>query len=124
MGREKSGMSVLRVVAGGLRLGSGPKDRRETPDELSLGTCLLVLDTKLLRYSAAILRDSAVMPRVCTGVAAGGPARLVALEDAVDPTARLRLRIVTLGGTAMAVRGDGRGGVLAGPGAGSLERAE
>jgi hypothetical protein len=123
MGREKSGGSVLRVVVGGLRLGSGPKDRRETPDELSLGTCLLVLDTKLLRYSAAMLRDSAEMPRDCEGVASG-PARLVALEDAVDPTARLRLRIVTLGGTAMAVRGDERGGVLAAPGAGSLERAE
>ena len=51
------------------------------------------------------------------------PARLAALDEAVEPRARLRLRIVTVDGTTMP-RGDERGGVLVGPGPGSLERAD
>ena len=42
--------------------------------------------------------------------------------DAVDPTVRLRLRIVTVDGTLTEERGEARGGVLTG--AGSFERAD
>jgi hypothetical protein len=49
LGREKSGSVVLLLLwVVGLRLGRVPNDRRETPDELSRGTCLLVLEEMLL----------------------------------------------------------------------------
>ena len=57
LGREKSKSGLLGVVlvfveeAVGLRLGRGPKDRRETPDVLRRGTCLFVLEEMLLRDS-------------------------------------------------------------------------
>jgi len=49
-------------------------------------------------------------------------AKLAALEEAVEPVVRLRLRIVMLDG--IMPPGDERGGVSAGGGAGSLERAD
>lgn len=119
LGREKSGSVVVGwvvvVVVVGLRLGRGPKERRETPEVLRRGTCLLVLEEKLARESDGAWRDwEGVMSE---------PARLVALEEAVEPTVRLRLRMVTVDGTAMP-RGEERGGVLVDPVAGSLERAD
>lgn len=118
LGREKSGSVAvwLVVVAVGLRLGRGPKERRDTPEVLRRGTCLLVLEEKLARESDGAWRE-------WEGVVVSEPARLAALEEAVEPTARLRLRIVTVGGTAIP-RGEERGGVLVDPVAGSLERAD
>ncbi len=94
-------------------MGRVPNDRRETPDVLSRGTCLFVPEM--------LLRDSEGPWRDCEGVR-WSPTRLAALEEAVEPTGRLRLRIVTVDGTLTGFRGEERGGVLAGPG--SLERAE
>ena len=96
-------------VLAGLRFGSGPKERRETPEVLSRETCLFALVMLLRRWCA------------CVGVASS-PTTLLATLDAVDPTLRLRLRIVTVEGTAIEVRGDDFGGVLTGPG--SFERAD
>jgi hypothetical protein len=93
----------------GLRLGSGPNDKRDTPDVLSRGTCRLVPEM--------LLRDSEGAWRDCDGVVSS-PAAL----EVVDPTVRLRLRIVTVDGTLVIPRGDERGGVVVG--AGSLDRAE
>lgn len=95
----------------GFRFGRGPKERRDTPEVLRRGTCLLL---------EMLLRDSEGAWRDWDGVLSS-PARLLALDEAAEPPARLRLRIVTVGGT-LTFRGDERGGVLAGPG--SLERAE
>jgi hypothetical protein len=102
------------VAVVGVRLGSGPKDRRETPDVLSRGTCWPVLDEMLLRDSDGAWRG-------WEGVVSE-PARLAALDEAVEPTALRRLRIVTVEGTLMTPRGEERGGVPTGPG--SLERAD
>jgi hypothetical protein len=101
------------LVLVGLRLGSGPKDRRETPDVLSRGTCLLVLEERLLWDSDGAWRE-------WDGVS---EAKLAALEEAVDPPVRLRLRIVMLDGIAGPC-GDLRGGESIGGAAGSLERAD
>jgi len=109
LGREISESMLLLLLAWvGFRFGSGPKDSRETPDVLSRDMCLLtpLLDEMLLRKS--------MLP----GVASWPPCML----DAVDPTVRLRLRIVTVDGTLIEERGEARGGVLMG--AGSLERAD
>lgn len=97
----------------GLRFGRGPNERRDTPDVLSRGTCLLVLDDKLLRRSA--------LERGWVGVASS-PATLPATLEAVEPTVRLRLRTVTVDGMLTEPRGDALGGVLTGPG--SFERAD
>ena len=104
-------MSESTVV--GLRLGRGPNDSLDTPDVLSLGTCLLVvlLDDMLLRKSG-----------MWEGLAEGVASSVIALDEVVDPTVRLRLRTVTVDGMLTEDRGDARGGVLTG--AGSLERAE
>jgi hypothetical protein len=104
---------LLWVVLVGLRLGRGPNDKRETPDELSRGMCLLVLEEMLLWDSDGAWRD-------WEGVS---EAKLAALEEAVDPPVRLRLRMVMLDGIAMP-RGEERGGDSGGGAAGSLERAD
>lgn len=96
----------------GLRFGSGPNESRDTPDVLSRGTCLLVLDDMLLRKS--VLRG-------IVGVASS-PATLPATLEVVEPTVRFRLRMVTVDGTAAEDRGENLGGVLIGPG--SFERAD
>lgn len=95
-------------------MGRGPNDRRETPDELSRGTCLLVLEEMLLWDSDGAWRD-------WEGVS---EAKLAALDEAVDPPVRLRLRMVMLAGIAMLPRGDERGGDSGVGAAGSLERAD
>jgi hypothetical protein len=87
-------------------LGRGPKESRETldaPDVLSRGTWDFVVELR--------------------------PVTLDEREEAVLPIVRLRLRIVTVEGTALdaelpatELRGEERGGVDTGPG--SLERAE
>lgn len=86
------------------RLGNGPKDKRLTPDVLSLGTWLP------LEMVEGGLR----------GVSSP------AMEDAEEPVVRLRERIVTVEGMLIPPctedRGDARGGVR--DGAGSLDRAE
>jgi len=101
----------------GLRFGSGPKDRRDTPDVDSRGTWLLfeeVLDEKLFVLPVPPMLD---LPAV--GVASSVPAT----DDAALPTVRFLDRIVTVEGTGTpAVRGDARGGVVTG--AGSLERTD
>lgn len=80
-------------------LGNGPKDKRETPDVLSLGTWFPV------RLFVGWLGVSSTT------------------EDADDPTARFRLRTVTEEGIPLPIteRGDALGGVVVG--AGNLERA-
>src|SRR5688572_13194073 len=92
----------------GLRLGSGPKDRRLIPDVLSLGTWLGL-------GVAAMLGLVGVVSSPATE------------DEAVDPTVRFRERIVIEEGTDVvlelkSVRGDARGGVCVG--AGSFERAD
>jgi hypothetical protein len=76
---------------------------------------LLVLEEMLLWDSDGAWRD-------WEGVSEA--AKLAALEEAVEPVVRLRLRMVMLDGIIMGPPGDERGGVLAGGGAGSLERAD
>lgn len=61
----------------GLRLGRGPNDKRLTPDVLSRGTCLPVVEA----------------PWLLVGVVSS-PATL-----AVEPVTRFRERMVTLEGT-------------------------
>jgi hypothetical protein len=85
-----------------LLFGNGPNDRRETPDVLSRGTCFF----------------TPLATEVCVGVSSA------TTDEAVEPTVRFRLRIVTEDGMWPAPtdeRGDARGGVDIG--AGSLERA-
>lgn len=71
-----------------------------------------MLDDMLLRKS--VLR--------CMVGVASSPAALPATLEAVEPVARLRLRIVTVEGTLTEDRGENFGGVLTG--AGSLDRAD
>lgn len=96
------GLGISGSTWFGLRLGSGPKDRRETPDVLSRGTCLFVPEMLLRRFEG-------VSPTL--------------IDEAVDPVVRFLLRIVTDEGTLGVALGDERGGVLTGPG-GSFERAD
>ena len=95
----------LLISSGPPRFGNGPNDSRLTPDVLSRGTWLpLDVDDGML-----------------VGVGSSP-----ATEDAAEPLVRLRERIVTDEGMAVAlytlVRGEARGGVRVGPG--SLDRAE
>ncbi len=96
----------LLLSASGARFGNGPKDRRLTPDVLSLGTWpgLDVVDD-----------------RKFVGVVSSP-----ACDDAVEPAVRLRERIVTVDGTPVtslaADLGDARGGVFVGPG--SFDRTD
>jgi len=108
------GLDISDPTLPGLRSGSGPNESRAIPDVLRRVTCLLVPDVMLLRKS--LLRLGA-----CVGVASS-PAVLPAKLEVVEPTVRLRLRIVMEDGTVPDVRGEDLGGVLAGPG--SFERAE
>lgn len=79
--------------------GIGPNDKRLMPDVDIRETCLIV------------------------GVLLSSTTEDVLLLLTEEPTVRLRLRIVTLGGmNACPFLGDARGGVLTG--AGSLDRAE
>jgi len=106
-GRDISVPILDAFVAPGLRFGKGPKESRDTPDVLSRGTCLLLAAVLLLRKSDAC--DEGV----------SSPATL---DEALEPTVRLRLLIVTVDGTPGWGLGDIRGGVFAPPG--SFDRAE
>jgi hypothetical protein len=95
----------LLLSASGARFGSGPKDSLLTPEVLSLGTW----------------PDFDVEERKFVGVVSSP-----ACDEAVEPAARLRERIVTVEGTPppsfAADLGDARGGVFAGPG--SFDRTD
>lgn len=85
-----------------VRFGSGPKDRRDTPDVLRRGTCF----------------PGRPMPVDWDGVSSAR------VDEVVEPVVRFRLLIVTVDGTLVLPRidrGEARGGVVVG--AGSLERA-
>jgi hypothetical protein len=120
-----------------LRFGKGPKERRLTPAEpevLSRGTWdFVVVELRLLRKSVVEVSARRGLVGVASSVSAAAGLRLLATvdatEEAVLPIVRLRLRIVTVDGTAaaalllwMELRGEARGGVATG--AGSLERAD
>ena len=67
---------------------------------LSRGTCLPVVELTLLRRS-----------RFWWWMLVGVVSSPATLLEAVDPSVRLRLRIVTVDGTVMEERGEARGGV-------------
>jgi hypothetical protein len=94
----------------GLRLGRGPKDSLLTPE---------VLGRETWRDVAPVVAG----PRGLVGVVSSPP---WTDEEAVEPTVRFLVRIVTVEGTLLAPwtedLGDARGGVLTG--AGSLDRAD
>lgn len=101
------------MVAGFL-FGKGPNDSRETPDVLSRGTCLLV--------AVAVLET--LLRGAWEDVDFESSPKLNEEIEAVDPTVRFRLRMVTdVGTTLIGPRGDARGGVLRGFG-GNFERAD
>lgn len=104
------------LSASGARFGNGPNDNRLTPDVLSLGTCPDLAEGVLLAAGV----DDVVVVLACVGVESS-----LNTEDAVEPGALLRDRIVTDAGRAEAAltdRGDALGGVPVGPG--SLERTD